>query len=110
VKHTSHTDTKIIKKLKRNKYLSISNHQKNYARYAKDFKLNLTYGKILRKYNLEGSRCDVLCSKEELPRSLVNEKLLFGQNNINIFEKNLQHDFNSSKMTYNIKKCPFKGI
>jgi hypothetical protein len=77
----------LIKKLKRNNYLSIGNHQKDYERYAKDFELNLTYGKtygkILRKCNSENSlRC-----KEELPRSLVNEKLSFGDNNINIFTK-----------------------
>lgn len=77
----------LIKKLKRNNYLSIGNHQKDYERYAKDFKLNLTYGKILRKYNLEGSRCGVFSYKEELPRNLVNEKSFIEDDNTTIFGK-----------------------
>ena len=73
----------LIKKLKRNKYISIGNHQKGYARYAKDFELNLTYGRILRKCNSENSlRC-----KEELTHSLSNGKMPVEDNNISFLEK-----------------------
>ncbi len=73
----------LIKKLKRNEYVSIGNHQKDYERYAKDFELRLTYSKILRKCNFENSSF----SKEKLPQGLVNEKLSFEHNSITIFEK-----------------------
>ncbi|MEY3415071.1 MAG: hypothetical protein RI930_376 [Pseudomonadota bacterium] len=73
----------LVKKLKRNEYILIGSHQKNFARYSKDFKLHLTYGRILRKCNSENSlRC-----KEELTHSLSNGKMPIEDHNISFLEK-----------------------